>query len=128
MRRRLQPREAVTAANGTVDNDTILFALPFFASPQTITLSGAEIVIANNGSLTIYGTGASRLTVSGNNASRIISISDNAVANIHHIRFTGGTGAGAANTGRGGAIYNNGGTTLISHCVFTGNTGANGGR
>jgi CSLREA domain-containing protein len=120
-------REAVTAANATVDNDIILFALPLFASPQAITLSGTEIVIANNGSLTIYGTGANRLTVSGNNASRIISISDNGVANIHHIRFTGGTGAGAVNTGRGGAIYNNGGTALISHCVFTGNTGANGG-
>jgi CSLREA domain-containing protein len=120
-------REAVTAANATPDNDTVYFALPLFASPQTITLSGTEIVIANNGSLTVYGTGANRLTISGNNASRIISISDNAVVNISHIRFTGGTGGGAANTGRGGAIYNNGGTTVISHCVFTGNTGANGG-
>ncbi len=120
-------REAITAANATVDNDTIYFALPFFASPQTITLSGSEIVIANNGSLTIWGTGNNRLTVSGNNASRIISISDNAVVNIDHMRFTGGTGAGAANTGRGGAIYNNGGTTVISNCVFTGNTGMLGG-
>lgn len=120
-------REAVTAANATVDNDTIYFALPFFASPQTITLSGTEIVIANNGSLTIRGTGNNRLTINGNNASRIISISDNAVVNIDHIRFTGGSGVGAANTGRGGALYNNGGTTVISNCVFAGNTGANGG-
>lgn len=120
-------REAIVAANATTDNDTIYFALPFFGSPQIITLSGSEIVIANNGSLTIIGTGANRLTISGNNASRIISISDNAVVNISYMRFTAGTGAGAANTGRGGAIYNNGGTTVISNCVMTGNQAANGG-
>lgn len=120
-------REAVGAANVTADNDTIYFSLSVFGSPQTITLSGTEIVIANNGSLTINGTGANRLTISGNNASRIISISDNAVVNINHLRFTGGTGAGAANTGRGGAIYNNGGTTVISNCVMTGNSAMLGG-
>jgi CSLREA domain-containing protein len=120
-------REAVNAANATVDNDTIYFALPLFASPQTISLTGSEIVVASNGSLTIHGAGANRLTISGNNASRIISISDDAVVNIDHLRFTAGTGVGAANTGRGGAIYNNGGTTVISHCVFMGNSAANGG-
>jgi CSLREA domain-containing protein len=120
-------REAISAAGATPDNDVIYFAMPFFASPQTITLSGTEIVIPNNGSLTIYGAGANRLTISGNNASRILSISDDAVVNIHHIRFTGGTGVGAANTGRAGAVYNNGGTTVITNCVFTGNTAANGG-
>ncbi len=120
-------REAVAAANATVDNDFIYFSLPMFSSPQMITLTGSEIVIANNGSLTIIGTGANRLTVNGNNASRIISISDNAVVNISFLRFTGGTGAGAANTGRGGAIYNNGGTTLISDCVMTGNQAMLGG-
>lgn len=120
-------REAIVAANATVDNDIIYFALPLFGSPQTITLSGSEIVIANNGSLTIIGTGANRLTISGNNASRIISISDNAVVNISYLKFTGGTGVGAANTGRAGAIYNNGGTTVISDCVMTGNQSSLGG-
>ncbi len=120
-------REAIGAANATADNDTIYFAFPLFGSPQSITLSGSEIVIANNGSLTITGTGANRLTISGNAASRIISIADNAVVNISHLRFTGGTGAGAANTGRGGAIYNNGGTTVISNCVFIGNQAQLGG-
>jgi CSLREA domain-containing protein len=120
-------REAIVAANATVANDEIYFALPLFGAPQTITLSGTEIVIANNGSLTIIGTGANRLTISGNNASRIISISDNAVVNISYLRFTGGTGTGAANTGRGGAIYNNGGTTVISDCVLTGNQAMLGG-
>jgi CSLREA domain-containing protein len=120
-------REAIAAANATVDNDAIYFSLPLFGSTQTITLAGSEIVINNNGSLTIVGTGANRLTISGNNASRIITVSPTAVANISYLRFTGGTGAGAANTGRGGAIYNNGGITVISNCVMSGNQAANGG-
>lgn len=120
-------REAIAVANTTGDNDTIYFALPLFGSPQTITLSGSEIVINNSGSLTIIGTGSNRLTISGNNASRIMTVNASAIANISHLRFTGGTGAGAANTGRGGAIYNNGGITVISNCVMTGNQAANGG-
>jgi CSLREA domain-containing protein len=120
-------REAITAANATVDNDVIVFALPFFSSPRTITLSLGELTVANNGSLTIYGTGANRLTISGNNATRILSTGSGVVVNIHHIRFTGGNGAGAVNTGRGGALYNVGGTMLLTNSVLTGNTAANGG-
>lgn len=120
-------REAVAAANIVDTNDTLYFSLGVFGSPQTITLSGTEIVIAANGSLTIIGTGANRLTISGNNASRIFSVSDNAVVNISYLFFTRGNGAGAANTGRGGAIYNNGGTTEISKCVFNANSAMLGG-
>lgn len=119
-------REAITAANGTTDNDVIAFSA-LFNTTQTITLSGTEIVIANNGSLTINGTGADKLTVSGNNASRILATSASAVVFINDMRFTAGNGVGAANTGRGGAIYNFGGTTTITNCILTGNTGANGG-
>src|SRR5688572_28948964 len=63
-------REAIGAANVSVDNDSITFALPLFSSPQTITLSGSELAVAANGSLTILGPGANRLTICGNNASR----------------------------------------------------------
>lgn len=120
-------REAITAANATVDNDIILFALPFFSSPRTITLSGSELVVANNGSLKIYGTGANRLTISGNNASRILSTGSGVVVELHHLRFTGGNGVGAVNTGRGGALYNVGGTMLLANSILTGNSAANGG-
>lgn len=119
-------REAVTAANATADNDTIIFS-GLFNSPQTITLSGTEIVFANNGTLTIFGTGADKLTVSGNNASRIFASGANVVVNISNMRFTGGNGVGATNTGRGGAIYNVGGTMVISNSIITGNTGNTGG-
>lgn len=120
-------REAIAAANTTVDNDSITFALPLFSSPQTITLSGSELVVANNGSLTIFGTGANRLTISGNNASRILASGANVVVNLHNLRFTGGNGVGAVNTGRGGAVYNVGGTMLVTNSIFTGNSAANGG-
>lgn len=41
--------------------------------------------------------------------------------------FTRGNGVGALNSGRGGAIYNAGGTTVINNSVITANTAANGG-
>lgn len=119
-------REAIAAANASADNDIIEFST-LFSSPQTITLSGTELVIGANGSLTINGPGANLLTISGNNASRILVSSANAVININNLRFTAGNGAGAANSGRGGAIYNFGGTMVISNSIITGNTAANGG-
>lgn len=119
-------REAVLAANATIDNDTIEFST-LFSSTQTITLSGSEIVMAANGSLTVNGPGANLLTISGNNASRILVSSANANISINNLRFTGGTGVGATNTGRGGAIYNVGGTMVISNSILTGNSAANGG-
>jgi CSLREA domain-containing protein len=119
-------REAIAAANANVDNDVIEFSA-LFNSPQTITLAGTELVVGANGSLTINGPGANLLTISGNNASRILSSSANAVVNINNLRFTAGNGVGAANSGRGGAIYNVGGTMVISNSIITGNTANNGG-
>ena len=120
-------REAITAANGTVDNDEIVFALPLFGTPQTITLASGELTVANNGSLLIDGPGANLLTISGNNASRILVSGANVVVSIEGIRFTGGNGMGTVNTGRGGAIYNVGGTMLLANSILTGNSAANGG-
>lgn len=120
-------REAVAAANGSVDDDTIQFEFPLFNSQQTIVLSGTEIVIANNGSLTISGPGANRLTLDGNQASRILTIGSSAVANVSGIRFKRGNGAGALNTGRGGAVYVVGGTLTMSNSILENNTAANGG-
>jgi CSLREA domain-containing protein len=119
-------REAIMAANGTPDNDSIEFS-SLFSAPQTITLAGSEIIFIVNGTLTINGPGPELLTISGNNASRIFASSINAVVDINGLRFTAGNGAGATNTGRGGAIYNVGGTMVIRNSVFTGNTAANGG-
>ncbi len=120
-------REAITAANATADDDIVAFSLPLTSGVnQTINVTLGEIVITGNGSLTINGTGADLITINGNMNSRILTI-NTATVFINDLTFTGGTGAGALNTGRGGAIYNAGGTTVISNTVITGNTGANGG-
>lgn len=118
-------REAIGAANATTDDDIIAFS-GLFSTPQTITLAGSEIVMTLNGTLTVNGPGADKLTISGNNSSRIISV-NRAIANISGITFTAGNGVGAQDSGRAGAIYNWGGTTIISDSVLTGNSANLGG-
>ena len=49
------------------------------------------------------------------------------VVNINNLRFTDGNGVGAINTGRGGAIYNVGGTMVITNSIITGNSATIGG-
>lgn len=120
-------REAITVANGTVDNDVIVFSATVFSTPQIITLSGTDLIIMNNGTLTINGPGANLLTISGNNASRVITNNTGAVTNINNIRVTGGTGVSTVTTGRGGGVYNSGGTLTLTNLIITGNTAANGG-
>lgn len=114
-------REAIRAANASPSNDVIDFDFNVFVNPQTITLSGSELVIVNNGTLRITGLSADRLTIDGDNASRIISNGPNAVTFISDITFTNGNGVGAAGSGRGGAIYNNGGILTLNNLVITGN-------
>lgn len=119
-------REAIAAATAAAGDDIIAFST-LFSTPQTIVLGGSELVLGNNGSTTIAGPGPALLTLDGNNASRILSTGANVVANVSGIRFTRGNGAGALNTGRGGAIYNVGGTLTLTNCVITANAAANGG-
>ncbi|HZH33901.1 MAG TPA: choice-of-anchor Q domain-containing protein, partial [Pyrinomonadaceae bacterium] len=119
-------REAIAAAVATVDDDTIQFSTLFNTS-QTIVLSGTDLIITNNGILTINGPGANLLTVSGNNVSRVFTNNTGAVTNINNLRITGGNGASSVTTGRGGGAYNSGGTLTLTNVVVTGNTAANGG-
>lgn len=120
-------REAVGAANGTADNDFIAFDSMVFGTPQTITLSGTEIVIAANGTLTVNGPGANMLTISGGNSSRILATGIGVVATVSGATFTQGTGVGVINSGRGGAIYNVSGDLTLNNVIITGNNAANGG-
>ncbi len=118
-------REAITLANGTPDNDIITFNLSMLGS-STINVTLGEIVVTGNGTLTIDGPGANALTIDGNMSGRILSL-NLATVTINGLTFTGGTGVGTLNTGRGGAIYNAGSTTIINDSIITGNSGANGG-
>ena len=120
-------REAVSAANGDIADDIVEFDSTVFNTAQTITLTFGEIVILNNGTFTFNGTGANMLTIDGNSSSRIITVDDEAVAEINDATFTNGNGDGAANSGRAGAIYINGGIATINNSVITGNTANNGG-
>lgn len=120
-------RDAITVANSTPDNDIIEFNSTMLGkTPPIINVTLGEIVITNNGTLTINGPGANSLIIDGNLIGRILSIIQ-ATVTINDLTFTRGTGVGALNTGRGGAIYNAGGVTVINNSIITNNTAANGG-
>lgn len=119
-------REAVVAANASAEADVINFS-SLFDTAQTITLSGTDIIITSSGGLTINGPGADKLTVSGNNASRVFSNNTGAVTTISGLRVTGGNGVSTVTTGRGGGVYNSGGTLTLTNLIISGNTAANGG-
>ena len=119
-------REALSVANGSVDDDGIIFDPLVFATEQTIMLSSGELIVANNGTLSLFGPDAI-VTINPGGASRALTVEEDADVDILGIRFANGNGAGAANTGRGGAIYNNGGITLLENVIIVGNTATNGG-
>ncbi len=114
-------REAVGAANAAAGDDVIEFS-SLFDTPQTIVLSGSEIVIVNNGQLTITGPGAGLLTLNGNNASRIIRNTSASVATITDITFTGGNGVSTVTNNSGGAILNDAGNLTLVRVVVNGNS------
>lgn len=138
-------REAIAAANSTGANDVIVFDGGIFGSSRTITLGGTELLIANNGTLTINGTRADKLTVSGNNSSRVFEVASGANLSLLKMTVSGGrevfggginnhgtlaintvTVTGNTATGSGGGINSDTGTvTNISNSAITNNTSAN---
>lgn len=112
--------QAIQDANDNSGNDTIVFDPAVFSTPQTIVLIGGEIFVADNGSLTINGPGADKLTISGNNASRIFSITGNVILNDLKL-------ANGSNAEDGGAISTFGNTLQINRCAFYNNTASEGG-
>ncbi|MBS1796255.1 MAG: CSLREA domain-containing protein [Acidobacteria bacterium] len=119
-------REAIAAAAAAGTDDTIEFSA-LFNTPQTITLGGTDLIITNAGTLTINGPGADKLTVSGNGQSRVFTNNTGSVAAINNLRVTGGTGTSTVSTGRGGGVYNSGGTLTLNGLIVANNTAANGG-
>ncbi len=112
-------RGAISRANSSTGNDTITLDPGIFASTQTITLGGSEIIIAANGSLTLNGING--LRISGNNASRIFTVNAAAVVNFNNLTLNGG-----GNVADGGAIYNSG-TVTLTNSTISGNTASNNG-
>ncbi len=129
-------RAAITSANGTLDPDTIEFAIPVgdtgcTSEICTITLTSGELAVnsaSTAGSLTINNaTDASNLVISGNNTSRVFFVNFGANLTISGLTITKGNGTSttnAANNGAGGGIFNTGTLTLINSTV-SGNTASN---
>ena len=145
-------REAVITANSTADDDVIVFDASVFGSPRTIVLFNGALLIANNGSLTINGTGADRLTIDGADTRRVFTVQPGANVTINNLTVTRGRanvsmpqvgtfGGGIYNdaatltlnrvavrenvaSGRGGGIFNTG-TLTINSSTISGNTAAN---
>ena len=108
-------RQAIIDAcpGGTIvfSNSTAGGAVDFYdASPDTITLTSGEIVIAKN--LTINGPGANLLSVSGNNQSIVFVADSVANASISGITITGGNSGGFLNQG----------SAVLTNCAVSGNT------
>ncbi|HQU85366.1 MAG TPA: choice-of-anchor Q domain-containing protein [Pyrinomonadaceae bacterium] len=112
--------QAIQDANDNSGDDTVVFDPAVFSTPQTIVLTGGEIFVAGNGSLTINGPGADKLTISGNNSSRIFSVSGDLILN--DLKIVNGS-----NAEDGGAISTFGNRLQINRCAFYNNTADQGG-
>jgi CSLREA domain-containing protein len=114
-------RGAISRANDSAGDDTIVFDATVFAAAQTITLGGSELSINENGGLTITGTGANLLTINGNNQSRVFLVNPNAYVAISGMTVTGGNGVGGF-SGFGGGIANALGDLTLTAVTVSSNT------
>lgn len=111
-------RDAVDDANNAAGNDTINFA----GSLTTIVLTAEIVINGVNGALDINGPGANVLTIDGGAGTNRIFFIDGAVVNISGATLTGGNGAGAVDSGNGGAVYVNAGSLTLESVHVTGNS------
>ncbi len=107
--------EAVTAANATAEDDTIIFALGL----RMITLTN-QISISKAGTLTINGTGANVLTIDGGAGENRIFYINLAAATISNLTLTGGNGQAGERSG--GAILAYYGTLILDRVHITDNS------
>ncbi len=91
---------------------------------QTITLT-SELVVST--SMTIDATSlVGGLKVSGGGSVRLFQVNGSGNLTLKSLTLTGGKGIGAADSGFGGAILNEG-ITKVETCTFTGNSATNSG-
>ena len=104
-------RAAVASANAAVGDDIIIFS----AGITTVTLA-SEIIITNNGALTIVGKGANALTIDGGPGTNRIFTVTGATVTIIDVTLSGGNGTGAA-------VFADGGTLILDTVVVQNNAG-----
>ncbi|MDX2039413.1 MAG: choice-of-anchor Q domain-containing protein [Isosphaeraceae bacterium] len=112
-------RWAIGQANSATGADTIDFDAAVFATPQTITLTGGELAVTDD--LSISGPGADRLTVDADQTSRVFRTNSN--VRMEGLTVTGGL---TEYQGQGGGIHNTGALTLV-HSTVTANRASYGG-
>jgi hypothetical protein len=112
--------EIAVAHNG----DTVVFDKTVFKNPQTITLTGGELLLKKD--LTISGPGAGQLTISGSKASRVFQIAKGYSDTLSALTISSGSATGTGTAGDGGAI-DNFGTLTVSGCTLSNNTAVGGG-
>jgi hypothetical protein len=149
----LFPTASTAFAQVNVSDETSLRSAILNAAPGetinvsagTITLTGGELVISQN--LTITGQGAGATTINGNNNSRVFFINPGApgattppttsptvqianltIANGNAVGGAGyeGRGGGAGAAGLGGGLLINGGLVTLDNVTFTGNSAIGG--
>ncbi len=115
-------REAVRLANADPDETLMVFDLP--PGPQTITLTGHELLVTE--AAVIAGPGPELLTIDANGGSRVWHIGAGVTAGLTDMTVTGGDAAQEA-TNRGGGIYNDHGTLTIRNLVVADSSAERGG-
>src|SRR5690348_9805442 len=112
-------RSAVLQADSAGGSNTIAFDPTVFATPQSITLSGGELLLTS-GTITVNGPGAGLLTVNGNQFDRIFQVNAGVTASISGLTITNGGST------IGGGLYVQGNATL-TNCTISGNSATDGG-
>ena len=116
----LSLREAIALANRFPDANTITFdTAGVFATAQTITLSGTQLSLTED--MTITGSAAG-VTVDGNDSSRVFDVSAGVTASLDGLTITGGNAVGSV----GGGIRNSGSLSVTASTI-AGNTADVGG-
>jgi CSLREA domain-containing protein len=109
-------RAAIDYAETLTGPSAITFdASVFGMTPQTITLTGGQLVLNGAATITIAGPGANLLTVSGGGTTGVFDI-EGASAALAGLTISGG------NAPRGGGLYDHGATLSLTDCTVSGNS------
>ena len=134
-------REAIAATPIFNTSDkVIIFDPEVFGSPQTINLTGSQLIIPENAVLAIKGPGADLLTISGGGTSLVLALAPNAILELDGVKITEGIGGIASSTGvltindsiisgnhggfsaQGGGIYSGGTFLTLNNSTVSDNT------
>jgi parallel beta-helix repeat protein len=113
----LSLRQAINLANVEPTFDPITFDPNVFKTPQTITLAGTQLELANTTTEMTITAPAAGLTVSGGGTSRVFQVDAGVTASISGLTITGGKTAA-----NGGGLYNDGGNVMLTNCTISGNS------